>query len=235
MILAQPNEPSERGFMRPLSHLELLLTLVFLQISQSFLSSEHLVQRSVFNFILLFVVFSALRTLSQSKTWTFIALAAGVLGYALISYSEVARSVWSLVISDLCFLVVFSLLLLALGESVFSKGLSDLNRIIGAVCIYFIIGLLFALLYSLLETFQPESFSLSMYENDAAGHQDRFGQLLYFSNVTLTTLGYGDIQPVSRPARSFATLEALIGQLYLAIVIARLVGVHIANASRTRE
>ena len=53
------------------------------------------------------------------------------------------------------------------------------------------------------------------------------------TNVTLTTLGYGEITPISSPARSFAVLEAMMGQIYLAVLIARLVGIHIAQSSRS--
>ena len=62
--------------------------------------------------------------------------------------------------------------------------------------------------------------------------------LSYFSFVTLTTLGYGDIVPVSGPAKTFSTLEAIVGQLYIALLVARLVGLHtaqsIANKGRAK-
>lgn len=54
---------------------------------------------------------------------------------------------------------------------------------------------------------------------------------MYFSLVTLTTLGYGDIIPLSAPAKSVVVMEALVGQIYLTVLIARLVGIHIANKS----
>jgi len=57
---------------------------------------------------------------------------------------------------------------------------------------------------------------------------------IYFSFVTLTTLGYGDITPVSMPARMLTTAEALIGQLYLVILVARLVGLHISTEMKSR-
>ena len=57
------------------------------------------------------------------------------------------------------------------------------------------------------------------------------GYALYYSFVTLTTLGYGDIAPVTMPARMLASLEAMTGQVYLAILVARLVGLHIAHSA----
>lgn len=75
------------------------------------------------------------------------------------------------------------------------------------------------------ETFQPGSFQMPQGTINQA-------TFTYYSYVTLTTLGYGDITPISTPARSLALLEAMMGQLYLAVLIARLVGIHIAQSSR---
>ena len=58
---------------------------------------------------------------------------------------------------------------------------------------------------------------------------------LYFSFVTLTTLGYGDITPLSMPARMLVVAEAVIGQIYLVVLVARLVGLQISNESHTDE
>jgi VanZ family protein len=100
------------------------------------------------------------------------------------------------------------------------------DMIMGAICAYFLMGLVWAFLYSTLEFFQPGSFQMPQ------GTVNQ-GTFTYYSYVTLTTLGYGEITPISTPARSFAILEAMMGQLYLAVLIARLVGIHIAQSSRS--
>jgi hypothetical protein len=100
------------------------------------------------------------------------------------------------------------------------------DMIMGAVCAYFLMGLVWAFLYSTLEFFEPGSFHMP------AGSINQ-ATFTYYSYVTLTTLGYGEITPISMPARSFAILEAMMGQLYLAVLIARLVGTHIAQSSRS--
>ena len=97
--------------------------------------------------------------------------------------------------------------------------------IIASVCVYFLIGLMWGFVYSILETLQPGSFLV------AQGQMDRLANFVYYSFVTLTTLGYGDIAPLSAPARSLSALEAIMGQLYIAILIARLVGIHISQSS----
>lgn len=96
--------------------------------------------------------------------------------------------------------------------------------ITAAVCAYFLIGLVWSLIYSILESVQPGSFQISEIEGAI------LSDLTYFSFVTLTTLGYGDITPSSPPARSLALLEAAMGLLYVAILIARLVGIHISQS-----
>ncbi|NOQ96300.1 MAG: two pore domain potassium channel family protein [Desulfobacterales bacterium] len=100
------------------------------------------------------------------------------------------------------------------------------DMIMGAICAYFLMGLVWAFAYSTLELFQPGSFQMPQ----GTVNQATFA---YYSYVTLTTLGYGEITPISAPARSFAILEAMMGQLYIAVLIARLVGIHIAQSSRS--
>jgi hypothetical protein len=109
--------------------------------------------------------------------------------------------------------VVAILLYLAREEEVTA------DMIMAAASEYVLIGILFGFLYVLVEAAYPGSFSFSGAETNRPG-------LLYFSFVTLTTTGYGDVLPVSPQARSLATLEALTGQLYIAITVARLVGLY---------
>jgi hypothetical protein len=76
------------------------------------------------------------------------------------------------------------------------------------------------------ETFRPGSFVTS------TGTAPKWSDLMYFSYVTLTTLGYGDFSPLSAGARALAMVEALVGQLFLAVLVARLVGMHIAHSMK---
>jgi len=101
--------------------------------------------------------------------------------------------------------------------------------IMGAICGYFLIGLLWNNVYGLLEVIEPNSFQFSQ-RLGAEGTE-----FIYYSFVTLTTLGYGDITPISNPAQSLSLLEAVMGQLYLAVLVARLVGIHIAQAQANKS
>jgi hypothetical protein len=105
------------------------------------------------------------------------------------------------------------------------------ERIFGALCAYVFIGLLFALFYAHMEYREPESFLISqaILGGDTTVESNLYSTFTYFSFVTLTTLGYGDITPVAEHARTLAWFEALLGQLYLAVMVAGFVAVHISE------
>jgi len=92
------------------------------------------------------------------------------------------------------------------------------DTIYGAVSVYLLMGLTWATAYSLVESVSPGSFSSSH-----PGTAFTFPTFIYYSFVTLATLGYGDITPVTDQARSLAVLETVSGTLYIAVLIARLV------------
>ncbi len=124
-------------------------------------------------------------------------------------------------------LIVMSFLVLSVwhaGRDVIFGGEVDWNRVVGAVCIYEMLGLIWAVMFVCIAQISPTAFAGTSF--DAA---DPFWDFVYYSFVTLTTLGYGDVTPHSALAKSLAYMEALIGQLYIAILIAALVGSHLAN------
>ncbi len=103
------------------------------------------------------------------------------------------------------------------------------DTLYGVVCVYLLSGLTWSSLYTLIEVAQPGSFYVSAAQN--LDQVINWSDLLFFSFATLTTLGYGDITPVTSVARSLALLEAVFGVLYNAILIARLVGLYRPPAS----
>jgi voltage-gated potassium channel Kch len=113
-----------------------------------------------------------------------------------------------------------------IGRAVFGPGRVTWHRVQGAVALYLILGLVFAHVYGLLNVLVPEAFA-----NVAPGPNAHAvfyrGHLLYFSFETLTTTGYGDIAPLHAVARGLATLEAVIGQLFPATLLARLVSLEL--------
>jgi len=108
------------------------------------------------------------------------------------------------------------------------------DTILGGIAIYLLLGLAWAFFYGIAEHLQPGSIPIkgTPLQELREPFEFLFPELIYFSFVTVTTLGYGDISPASPFARSLAIFEAIVGQLYVAIFIARLVGLHIAAARR---
>jgi hypothetical protein len=94
------------------------------------------------------------------------------------------------------------------------------NVIVGAMAVYLLLGLIWASIYALIALYDPQAFHGIDIEDGRA----KFAQLLYFSYVTLTTLGYGDITPAIALTKTLAYLEAIAGTFYLAIVVASLIG-----------
>ena len=122
-------------------------------------------------------------------------------------------------ISTLATLVVLCCVVLAL---VLRRGPITTRRIQGAIAVYLLLGFIWAEAYELVALWHPGAFT---------GAVDGSGSLpwTYYSFVTLTTMGYGDIMPVHPLARAVAVLEALTGQLYLAIMLARLVSLELQS------
>lgn len=107
---------------------------------------------------------------------------------------------------------------------VFSRERATSETIFGALCIYLLVGFSFAGVYGMLSTFQPNAFYLDPRTNLHL-IPDRF-DFIYYSYGTMTSLGAAGITPVSAQARSFSVLEAILGVLYLAVLVARLIGAY---------
>ena len=118
-------------------------------------------------------------------------------------------------------------------KSLFSALTLTFDSILGAVCGYLFLGLGWAVLYALIEGFQPGSFEISPKLVTGGEHARPLPHVLtYFSFVTLTTVGYGDISPVSPATRTLSWMEAITGQFYLAVIVAGLVSLLAARGKR---
>lgn len=103
------------------------------------------------------------------------------------------------------------------------------DTLYGAICVYLLVGMTFGSLYDLIETLHPGSFQINVHTAGPA--EIRWRTLIFFSFMTLTTIGLGDVTPVTTQAQSLVSIEGVIGVLYVAVLVARIVGVYARRAS----
>jgi hypothetical protein len=209
--------------------LTLLISLVLLLAFYPFFGKEILGIR-VLAILLTAILCTTVFALSRHRRIMW--LAGLLFGAALVTTAlSEATPTQELILADLVLGFLFFALSAAtiLHEVLAGERLTS-DKIYGAICVYILIGLSWAHLYSLVELADPGSFRFPT-EFPAGADLEllrdlRFQSLVYFSFVTLTTLGYGDITPVSTVARQLVLLEAMAGVFFIGVLVARLVGVH---------
>jgi hypothetical protein len=120
-------------------------------------------------------------------------------------------------------LIMSVVLIFVVGRTVFAAGRVNYHRIVGAILVYLSIATTFMALFTFVGLLIPKAFSGMLFEDSPA----LASNVIYFSFVTLTSTGYGDIVPVHPMARSLCNLETILGQLYPATLLARLVSLEI--------
>ena len=203
----------------------ILLYLGFIPIIDRFVGFKFLLD-ILFSAILLSAIFAV----SEKKHQTIIALALGVPMLVMIWVDKFVVTDRLLIGSQMLGAIFFGYTIYRLLTFVFTESRVTRNVIYAAIIVYLLMGLFWADLYFLLNHLQPGTLDISGVQT---GNPNLV--IVYFSYVTLTTLGYGDISPLTDIGYSLAILEAIIGQLYLTVLIARLVGLHIAHSGNDRH
>lgn len=174
--------------------------------------------------ILVFVAASIVVVVSKTKysgTFGAISLIVSIIGEF---FCRQYPSVPSEIIGSVGEIVALAALGKVVGAAVFGPGRITSARILGAIVLYLNLAMMFGALYRILYVFHPNSFvGFPSWRDDAIFNSN----LYYFSFTTLTCTGFGDILPIHPLARSLANLEAVVGQLYPATLLARVVGLHL--------
>jgi hypothetical protein len=146
-------------------------------------------------------------------------LIGGALGmrFASMEAGREALFNWALLLHALVYVAVLFLLL----RYVFGPEVMDADRLWGAAAAYLMVGILWCFIFALVELERQQTF---LVRGEPAKLE--LAELLYFSFSTLTTIGFGDVVPLSRSAQMAAVFEGIVGTLFLAILIAKLVGVY---------
>jgi hypothetical protein len=134
---------------------------------------------------------------------------------------------WVEIAGGLCGTAFMAIMIVAILRHIFLQQDVSADLIAGAIVAYLLMALMWSMLYDVLEAAHPGSFRFPEGTTQPRGEMS-----VYFSLVTITTVGYGDIAPVTRIARAFANLEAVIGQLYLVILVSWLVGMYVSRKSK---
>lgn len=183
--------------------------------------SAPIVRMLLFSTMLAIGVWSLKGGASYFKLGMLLAAAGIVLNVATASIESQLLSFSSFIaiFGFLTVAVIYTFRQIALGTKI------TFNRLVGAICVYLLFGMIWAFTYTLVEAWFPGSF------RGIESTMDRGwdSEWLYFSFVTMTTLGYGDISPVLPLARALAYLQAVFGQFYIAMLVAGLVGGYLAR------
>lgn len=153
-----------------------------------------------------------------------------LLGILISGHTE---NILFLTLTMLIELIFFGCIFASLINFIYSQEKVTLNKLYAAVTSYLVLGILFALIYAIIAVNFAGAFQYTVSNSHQLSklfpHPQFFSEALYFSFVTLSTLGYGDWAPMFGPIKMIASLEAIMGQLFIAILIARLVGIQISQ------
>jgi hypothetical protein len=213
-------------------HDPLLTTLTILMAAMIFMvvpfHAAALIPTQIVTFVFLMVFIAGVLILSGT-VWAALAMAValstGAVGM-LLRHAHQPKI--GLTLDAAAFMIVTVSLAWIVSRAVFGRGNVNYHRIIGAVLLYLTIALIFVSPYTFLGLLFPDAFSgMAVQEGPKLT-----SNLIYFSMVTMTSTGYGDIAPIHPVARSLANLETIIGQLYPATLLARLVSLEVEGATR---
>ena len=203
--------------------LELLVLFVAMPLSEMGVLAS-----PVYYFIMTMLIVAAVAVVSRSR----VSLTAILIAFAVALAANLFRHESSSMLvnfifytAELAFVIVLTSVV---GQAAFGHGRVTFHRIQAAIAFYLLFAVIFAYFFLLLVTLVPDAFNKSIVLTDSFGAT----RLLYFSFATITTTGYGDIAPVHPLARSLANLEAVIGQLFPATSLARIVTLEIAAERR---
>ena len=184
-----------------------------------------------FSFVTLFMLLASIKSIKTDVTWKWTV-------YVVIAFFVLMTILGKLFPHGAyIYVILFTLLIFFIGsfsivaKQVLLEGDIDANKIIGSLSLYIILGLIWAVIYLLILTMDPQSFS----GIEAGNWQQVFSRVAYYSFVTLTTLGYGDILPTNHIAEFFVYMEAIIGVFYMAIIVSSLISLRLAALEKENQ
>jgi voltage-gated potassium channel len=164
--------------------------------------------------------------ISRKRLHIYIALALAIPMFIGVWSAYIIQSSKSIVLGHFFGALFIGFVIGLLIKFIFDETEITKEVIFAAVVVYLLMAMMWSNAYLILEFFNPGSFSIP-----ESTSLDPF-PYLYFSFVTITTLGYGDVAPLTNKASSLVILEAVVGQIYLVVIVAWLVGMYVSRRSR---
>lgn len=181
-----------------------------------------------FNFLFLtLIILSAILTMKKSSMELKKLSKAGYLVIVLSLITAITDNSNIELVTRILFVLFFILVAINLLIGIVKSKEVDTEVIFSAVAVYVLFGFCGAVIAAVIMAFEPDAFSL------ASNYASQFHQLLYFSYVTITTTGYGDVLPLKPIARTHAIFLALFGQLYLTVIIGILIGKYLSGGKHS--
>ncbi len=176
-----------------------------------------------FSIILITTIYAA----TQKRTHIIIAVILVIPTLFAVWSKTIAISGTYITIGFICGLILFAFAVILILKYIFSHQVVTRQTLSAAVGVYLLIAMMWTFIYRVMEILYPGSFAIAH-----SKLLDAENIYLYFSFVTITTLGYGDITPIGSHAISMAVLEAITGQIYLVVVVAWFVGMYVSRKSK---
>ena len=190
------------------------------------------VGEDIFSFIILLMLLVSLKSLHADATWKWTAYTVITSFVLLTIFAKLFDHTITVYFILLTLLIFFIRLFSIAFKQVLFVGKIDANKIIGSLTLYILLGLIWAVIYLLILAMDHQAFT----GIEAANWKQIFSHVAYYSFVTLTTLGYGDILPTNHIAEFFVYMESIIGVFYMAIIVSSLISLHISeNIDKNRE
>lgn len=216
-------------------HLFLLISILLLFIVGPLVDDlpQGVLLMNILGVVVLAAGLYALHTRRSLFTAAIVLSVVSVAGTVLVNQTQ---QKWAAAFSYSCVIALVIFFALTILAYVMQGSAVTTDKIYAAICVYLLMGFAWAFAFALLDAVQPGSFTFRG-TNLPTPYMLEVPELRYFSFMTLTTVGYGDITPATTTARTLAALEAIAGQMYLTVLVARLVGLHIvhSNPPRTRD
>ena len=204
----------------------LVCLILYLMVGPLFESMHH--ADKILSALLTLVLIAAVSALSDSRRLTLVANGVMLIAVGFLWMRATGIGSWQVNLESIAVALFLMILIYSFGRHLLYTTKVTGNTVCAALCLYLLIGVLWGCFFSILESVAPGSFSgVLIDKSDSVGNLVH--NLQYFSFVTLSTLGYGDITPQTRAAGALCQSEAVIGQFLTMGLVARLVGIQVAQ------